>query len=245
MLSKDPACASKATISGLRRLPLHLACAGNLLFDNENLDKVQLLFDAYPEAIDTKDEDGDSPLAIARRFLGHNSDVVTFLRTHLAYAYQAQNVTLMTTPDQNGHLPLHHALQNNASLGAIKLLVKGNSAALQLSDRWGKLPLHIACEFCTANVVQYLAEPDSSVLNNCDLENNSPMHYACRGGNCGAIKYLLGRCVPSVSERNTHDKLPIQLLCECGEEKVDQASPAYIEAIWLLLLAYPETMLSW
>ena len=37
----------------------------------------------------------------------------------------------MTTPDEKGQLPLHTALQNNATLGSIKLLVKGNDSVLQ------------------------------------------------------------------------------------------------------------------
>ena len=56
------------------------------------------------------------------------------------------------------------------------------------------------------------------------------------------VNYLLKRSVPTVSKRNDDDKLPVHLLCEAGEEKVARESLAYVESIWHLLLAYPETV---
>ena len=169
--------------------------------------------------------------------------MVTFLETQLAYANQAQDMSVMTTLDQNGWLPLHHALRNNACLGSIKLLVKGNPSALRVIDYSGLFPLHIACEFSMADVLQFLVELNDTCLNHCDENKNSPLHYACRGGNCSTVKYLLERHAPSVSERNADNKLPIHLLCESDTEKVDHDCPEFIEAIWCLLLAYPETVL--
>ena len=51
---------------------------------------------------------------------------------------------------------------------------------------------------------------------------------------------LLERNVPSISERNADDKLPIHLLC--GSDKVDRNSLEYVDAIWRLLLAHPQTV---
>lgn len=210
-----------------------------------NLRALQLLFDAHPEAIFTNNASGKTPLNCAREqpcssFFG----VVDFLEAQLTYVRRAQDATFMTTPDHNGQLPLHRALRNNASLGAIKLLVKGNTAALKVADRRGAFPLHVACEFCSAGVVQLLVDLDSGYLDAYDVNENSPFHYACRGCNCGAIKYLLGKSAPSVSKRNAGNKLPVHLLCECGGDTADRESLEYVEAIWLLLLAHPETVLS-
>ena len=55
-------------------------------------------------------------------------------------------------------------------------------------------------------------------------------------------KILVGKARPTVSERNTENELPFHLLCKCDAEKVDHDSPECIEAIWLLLLAHPETV---
>ena len=168
---------------------------------------------------------------------------MSFLEAQLVYARRANDRRAMTTPDQNGQLPLHRALHDKATFGAIKLLVNGNPAALQVADNLGRFPLHIACESSAVEVVKYLVELDSTRLNDCDVNGNSPLHCACLVGNCGVIKYLLERHVRSISEGNAANKLPIHLLlCDCGEDTVDRESPEYLETIWRLLLAHPETL---
>ena len=175
LLKYDPDAASKKTNDEYRRLPLHLVCN----YTNPNLSSIQVLYDAYPQAILVGDEDGDTPLALAWKQLA-----MEFLQTQLVYARQAQDMTAMTTPDVNGWLPLHHALKDNASLGSIKLIVRGNPAAVRVADQKGAYPLHIACEFSPVKVVKYLLELyGDTVLNIVDANNNSPLHYACRGGN--------------------------------------------------------------
>ena len=137
-------------------------------------------------------------------------------------------------------------LKNNAPLGSVKLLTRANPAALNVADRKGAYPLHIACEFSSVNLVKYLVELAGDNLNNVDAKNNSLLHYACRGGKCDVVKYLLEANVPSVSERNNDDMLPLHLLLECEENthqiKVDKGSIEYIETVWLLLLANPEVV---
>ena len=123
-------------------------------------------------------------------------------------------------------------------MGSIKLLVNGNTEALQVADKGGMLPLHIACECGTVNVVKYLAEPFDGHLSIYDKKKNYPLHHACRGDNLEVVKYLLDKqSSAAISERNGDDKLPIHLLLEC--DKVDHESLEYTETIWQLLLAYP------
>ena len=55
------------------------------------------------------------------------------------------------------------------------------------------------------------------------------------------VKYLLGRGAPLVSELNDDGKLPIHLLWE--SDRVDRNSVEYVEAVWRLLLAHPETVM--
>jgi len=93
-------------------------------------------------------------------------------------------------------------------------------------------PLHIACVFNTADVVQYLLKLNDACLGHCDLKKNYPIHCACLRGNYGAARYLLLKgCVQSVSEKNDDNKLPIRLLWESGE-KVNNKSPEYVETVW-------------
>ena len=248
LLKFDPNAASKKTNDGSRRLPLHIACGAY----NTNLSSIQVLYDAYPEAILARDRDGEVPLDRAR--FEENQPAIDFLQTQLLYDRQAQDVTAMTTLDDNGWLPLHRALKDNAPLGSIKLLMRANPAALNVADQKGAYPLHIACKFSqvkggyiarkfsSVKVVKYLVELAGYSLNNVDTKNNSPLHYACRRGNCDVVKYLLEANVPSVSERNNDNRLAIHLLFECGENVLDRDSLEYVETIHQLLLANPEVV---
>ena len=148
----------------------------------------------------------------------------------------------MTTVDDNGWLPLHCALKNNASLGSIKLLMRANPAAVQVSDQNGVYPVHIACKFSSLKVVKYLVELAGDALNDVDAKNNSLLHYACQGGNCDVIKFLLEANVPSVSDRNNENKLALHLLFECGEGTLDRDCLEYVETVQQLLLANPEVV---
>ena len=218
LLHYDPDAASKETNNVFQWLPLHFAC-----YNNTNLSSIQALFDAHPEAILAGDEVGDTPLDNTRE--EGNQPAIDFLQTQLVYARQAQDMAAMTTVDENGQLPLHRALKDNASLGSIKLLTRAHPAALQVSDQNGVYPLHIACSFLSVKVVKYLVElAEVDTLNNIDAKNNSLLHYACRRGNLGIVNYLLEANVPSVSERNNDNRLAIHLLFECGEEILDRDS---------------------
>ena len=231
LLKYDPDMASKEVNDGSQQLPLHLACN-----NDTNLGSIQALYDAYPEAIFASDADGDTPAISA------NHPVLDFLETQLVYARRAQDMTAMTTVDENGWLPLHRALNDDAPLGSIKLLMRANPTSLQVCDRNGVYPVHIACKFSSVKVVKYFVELPGDTLNNIDANKDSPLHYACRRGNLDVVKYLLEANVPSVSERNNDNELAIHLLFECGENTLDRDSMDYVETVWRMLLANPEVV---
>eukprot|EP00956_Cyclotella_meneghiniana_P031767 scaffold84582_cov23-Cyclotella_meneghiniana.AAC.1 len=150
----DPDCVSKADVYGC--LPFHLLCSYDLSYGTA------LLFDLYPEAILVRDDDGRLPIDVAREYSEDFADeewyneLITFLRTQQNYALTARDTAAITTPDENGLLPLHHALRNNAPLGSIKLLVKGNPDAINSAEPDGLLPLQLACESCSLGAVKHL-----------------------------------------------------------------------------------------
>jgi ankyrin repeat protein len=152
----------------------------------------------------------------------------------------------MTTPDENGQLPLHRALCDNATLGSIKLLVKGNPSAVSNLDRSFALPLHVACQYHDSTaVVQYLIGLVEVALIAMDREGNSPLHYACRGAKHNTIALLLETYgAVSVSKRNARNKLPIYLLLE-SDGVSDRESIEYTDSIYRLIRAYPETLMEW
>ena len=95
LLHYDPDAASKEINDGSRRLPLHLACRRH----NTILRSIQVLYDAYPEAILARNRDGRTPVDLARE--EGNQPAMEFLLTQLEYARQARDMTAMTTFDEN------------------------------------------------------------------------------------------------------------------------------------------------
>eukprot|EP00984_Skeletonema_dohrnii_P020031 scaffold9689_cov79-Skeletonema_dohrnii-CCMP3373.AAC.5 len=208
---------------------------------NENigaaLEAIGIMYDAHPEAIRHPN--------IRSSFQLIHQQIRAFFTSQLVYSRQARDHRLMTTPDDNGQLPLHTALQNNVRLGSIKLLVKGNPPAVQSTDSSGSLPLHIACaHHDSASVVQYLIGLDTTTLDVVDHDNNAALHYACRGAKYETITLLLDQYdAVSVSKRNAQKKLPIDLLWESNEVE-DRESVEYTESVFRLLKAYPEMMMN-
>ena len=112
----------------------------------------------------------------------YHQQVQAFINGEIVYVRQAKDLPLMTTPDDHGRFPLHTALQNNVRLGSIKLLVKGNPAALQSPDDSCALPLHVACiHHDSAKVIEYLVGLDISTLDAVDRDGNTALHVACVG----------------------------------------------------------------
>jgi ankyrin repeat protein len=152
----------------------------------------------------------------------------------------------MTTPDGNGELPLHTALQHNVTLGSIKLLVKGNPLALQSPNNSGALPLHVACQHHdSASVVQYLVGLDTSTLDAVDRDGHTTLHHACRGAKYETIALLVEKYdAASVSKRNVHNILPVDLLF-VSDRVSDRESVEYTESVFMLLTAYPEAIMNY
>jgi hypothetical protein len=198
---------------------------------------IKVIYDAHPEAIE---ED-----RITSDIHHYHQQVQTFISSELVYSRQAKNRRLMTTPDEKGQLPLHTALQNNVRLGSIKLLVKGNASAVQTPDNSGALPLHVACAHHeSASVVQYLIGLDATTLDAVDKGGNTALHLACRGARYETISLLLDKFdAISVSKRNAHKKLPIDLLFE-SDKVLNRESVECTESVFRLLKSYPETVMN-
>ena len=225
------------------------------------LSAIELLFDTYPEALFERTAPsagfigevfpGKTPLETAYQSIrqhrstyrrsssgdesGDDENAITrFLEDQLDYARMAKDHEAMTTPDKKGRLALHLALLEGAPHGSIKLLLKGNPAALQVADNRGKLPLHYACEYGSVDTVKLFVDSSSDeVLDVQDGNMNYPLHLACLGKDYKLVQFLLKKGTSVVSKLNGEGKLPLHLLCEevdnnyetddedSGEEKSD------------------------
>ncbi|KAK1734111.1 ankyrin repeat domain-containing protein [Skeletonema marinoi] len=218
---------------------LHLACR---LEYNDSIihatrEVIKAIYDTHPEA--TEDDE------LASDIYDYHIHVQAFINTQLVYARLAKDRHVMTTPDGRGQLPLHTALQNNATLGSIKLLVKGNPSAVRIFDNSGKIALHMACQYHdSTSVVQFMLSRDETILDTVDKTGNTAFHYACSGARYDTIALLLEKYdAVSVSKRNAHGKLPIDLLFDSMMVE-DRESNVYIESVFRLLTAYPETLMN-
>ena len=202
-----------------------------------SLQIITAIYNTHPEAIE------DS--RIARNIYRYHQQVQAIINNELVYARQAKDLRMMTTRDDNGQLPLHRALQNKATLGSIKLLVKGNHGALQSPDSSGALPAHIACQHHNStDVIQYLLGLDPSTLEAVDRDGNTALHLACRCAKYETIELLLESYdAVSVSRKNTNKNLPIELLWESNAVE-DRESIEYTESVFRLLQAHPETLMN-
>jgi ankyrin repeat protein len=229
------------------QLPLHLAVASKLARDlrvdrrQRQLKIVEHLFDVHPAAILERNRAGKLTLEIVRSYIYEEMRV--FLREHTDIANEAKDLDAMTTIDEEGCLPLHQAMIERYRLGAVKLIVNGNPSAFQATttDNHCSLPLHMACLYGDVAVVDYLVELDDSSLGQSDGTGDTPLHYACHGGNLPVINALLEKQPRPVSQPDADEKLPIHLLWESAEG-IDNESAEYMETVWRLLRAYPETL---
>jgi len=75
--------------------------------------------------------------------------------------------------------------------------------------------------------------------------NNTALHYACRGAKYDTIALLLDNYDSvSVSKRNAHGKLPVDLLF-VSDRVSDRESVEYTETVFRLLTAYPEAIMNY
>ena len=246
-------------------LPLHTAC---MKWKNHNgstvylsFDLVKTLFDYYPAAILVRDEGGNLPtdLVKAVQKLQEHDNLkffITFLETQYGFVKAAQNHKQVNELDENGLLLLHRALSvKGISIGTIKTIVNGNLSALQVADKLGRRPLHLACLNSSLDIVQYLLDLDTSLLVDLlDYEGNNILHFACKCGDWKVVNYLLDKYPSLAMMTNKKNLLPLHLLCCDGTRKrfvktcpdtyyfKDHYEKQHIDSIWNLLLTYPSAV---
>ena len=220
------------------RLLLHLACIGDV-----SIEIITLIFNEYPQAVIKADQQGKIPseyLLEGRRR--------SFLGTQQVYA--ASDEQRKETIGDDDMLPVHDALHHADCLGTIKLLL--TRRALNIPDRDGLLPFHIACNVGSLDVVKYILAEGRNIFRPsesfnfmvaCGEQKEYPLHVACRKGKFSVVKLLVDEQSASVSKTRYDGKLPIHLLCEAEDGVVDRESVEYVESIFLLLKAQPEAAL--
>ena len=141
----------------------------------------------------------------------------------------------MITPDDNGQLPLHKALQNNASLGSNQVVGERQSiCAIRTVEANFAMSLHIAwCEHQdSTNVVQHLLDADTRTLKAVDCDKNTALHCACCGAKYDTIALLLEKVWCRISLGKLWD----------SNEVSERESLEYTERVFRLIKEYPEVV---
>lgn len=210
--------------------------------EDAHLEIIKLLFDSFPGAIKHSALVRDMESMTRRGRLLHPK-VVEFISHHYTFArpynvlkkvYNSLplhsaimrneslgsikllvkgNPSAVFTPDSNGAIPLHLAVQHHSSPEVIALLI-------ELDRKNPKTTLTIA-----------------------DSRGNTALHYACRGAKFEIVTLLLekhGDGAVSTSTQNLNGKLPIELLLfESYTDGEERKSTKYTEAVFRLLRANP------
>jgi len=134
---------------------------------------------------------------------------------------------------------------NWAKLDLIRDLVETFPGYMSIVDRDGVTsPFQLACQFCRLDIVQCMVELDNNLMDLRDGRGNSPLHWACRNTTSGkheVVNYLLEKRMSLVAETNMDGDLPIHV----ASDKVNDCHSTqkeYIDIVWCLLLAYPESL---
>ena len=142
--------------------------------------------------------------------------------------YSEKIVRLVETCDVNtktlaGDTPLHIVCRRNhylyygqndkeaEVLKIVKYLVKERHCDLTIWNNEKELPLHIACQNCSLDVVKFVSE--------CNVElqtatGDTPLHLACKRGIPDLVEYLIKvkRCNPKA--HNNDGELPLHIACK-------------------------------
>lgn len=212
--------------------PLHQAVAAV-----SDVDLIRELLTLNPEAVEKRDVQGSLPLHYALR-----NQPSKDIAECLVEAFPAG----LGVADHQGSTPLHIACRYAASVDVVSYLQDTYPEGIRAVDRHGCTPLHAACRHGSSlEVVQHLVETDQNNLHILDEHQELPIHKACRGGHVSLLRYLLERNMPAASARNASGMLPVFILCQSsGKSREVLETPEYVEAIWQLLLAHPESVMS-
>jgi ankyrin repeat protein len=96
-------------------------------------------------------------------------------------------------------------------------------------------------EKAALGIVKLLANECKNYKSICDENNNTPLHHACILGRVDIINYLLEKWPMHGNGQNDDVKLPMDLLLETSNCE-DRDSLDYIEAVWHLLVANPQSI---
>ena len=235
-------------------LPLHIICKAHMhdVAKQEFLATrlVKKLYDIFPEAMFMKNGIGETPInGNPVHLVDINRYALGYLAGELMFVAQYRHV--VTIPDENGQLPLHHLLSwfrdgNYPALGTIKLITSAYPGSTRMVDNSGRIPLHVACTHLPwkTEQVAYLIDFDESTLQIKDDNDELPLHIACRNGTCALVSWILDKPSNGVAVPKRAGQLPIEMFLYQNIWLTSSVrnSLEYVQAVNDLLRANPGSL---
>ena len=237
-------------------LPLHIACAKG------DLEMAKLVCKCNMNAVTTT---GDTPLHLALSSYRENHKLVKFLVSKRRCNFNIQNdkgklplhiacekhsteiVRLVGNCDVNartksGDTPLHTVCRRNTYYGdnfvveIVKYLVRERHCNLAIQNSDKQLPLHIACEECSMEVIRLTGECDVNIRTK---SGDTPLHIICRRNHYmyysqNTVEEFVGYFVKErhcdLTIQNNDKELPLHIACQnCSLDVVKLVSECNVE----------------
>jgi len=168
ILHASPAAVTSMTEQG--QVPLHLACQSC-----KDWNVVRLLIIFGPEASRTVDSYGNLPLHYAMK---NEMEVPTSVVDQLA-SHCPETLTQPANRVDDGprFLPIYYAIRNGNE-ATVRLMCDLNPECTRtVSDPKGRLPLHIACRYGKASIIEHLLPLYPEATHVRDKKTKLPIHY--------------------------------------------------------------------
>ncbi|CAN6969859.1 unnamed protein product [Brassica rapa subsp. trilocularis] len=194
---------------------------------SKNLDVLRAVLESDSDLVDSRDEDGRTPLAFAAS-IGYDIGVEHML-TRFGSSTQIAYIE-----SEDGSFPIHSACvaSRKTRNAALKVILKHHPDTIEMLNSKGQNVLHVAAENGNAGAVGYLLRKADvkRLINEQDLEGNTPLHLASINSH------------PKVVSLFIHDsRVDLKVLNHKGSTALD-AAEEYMAAIpslqqWLIWVA--------
>lgn len=155
------------------------------------------------------------------------------------------DVSMISTSDNQGRLPLHAAVFFGDPSNLLGRLIELFPEAVNRGDKTGLRPIHVAARRGHLNCVRVLSEANADAMLAVDDDNEVALNKACRGGHFDLVQFLADERNQTVRMANRKNVYPVLLLSQSSgkdREKIDELR--HIESIWKLMKAFPDPILS-
>ncbi|CAH8313240.1 unnamed protein product [Eruca vesicaria subsp. sativa] len=139
---------------------------------SKNLDVLRAVLESDLDLVDSRDEDGRTPLAFAAS-IGYDIGVEHML-TRFGSSTQIAYIK-----NKDGSFPIHSACIASRN-SALKVILKYHPDTIEMLNSKGQNVLHVAAENGNAGAVGYLLRKADikRLINEQDVEGNTPLHLA-------------------------------------------------------------------